>query len=136
MKTELPALGDPGANGVAFVDDAGRAAALEAAEALGLAVATIDLAGSDKAEMLARIAEALRFPPYFGHNWDALDECLGDLPWLQAPGALIVLELDAATSPRDVEVLLAIARDAADRWRDAGTPFHVLVTGHGATSGA
>lgn len=33
----------------------------------------------DKASFLAQISELLKFPDYFGHNWDALDECLGDI---------------------------------------------------------
>ena len=45
----------------------------------------IDLAGcTDKAELLARIARTLRFPDWFGHNWDALADCLCDLSWLPA----------------------------------------------------
>lgn len=33
----------------------------------------------DKASFLAQINDLLKFPDYFGHNWDALDECLGDI---------------------------------------------------------
>jgi RNAse (barnase) inhibitor barstar len=32
-----------------------------------------------KGDLLAAIATALDFPEYFGHNWDALDECLGEV---------------------------------------------------------
>lgn len=35
-----------------------------------------------KPALLAALAKALRFPDCFGHNWDALDECLRDLSWL------------------------------------------------------
>lgn len=40
---------------------------------------------SEKQMLLSLIAESLMFPAYFGFNWDALDECLGDLSWLQKP---------------------------------------------------
>src|SRR5699024_7231387 len=43
----------------------------------------IELSGTtDKSEILTRIASALIFPDWFGHNWDALADCLGDLSWL------------------------------------------------------
>jgi Barstar (barnase inhibitor) len=35
-----------------------------------------------KHALLRTISELLRFPPYFGFNWDALEECLADLSWL------------------------------------------------------
>jgi hypothetical protein len=45
-----------------------------------------DVAGcSDKAGLLARTADALEFPAWFGHNWDALADCLTDLAWRPAP---------------------------------------------------
>ena len=36
-----------------------------------------------KGDLLGCIAAKLKFPDYSGFNWDALDECLADLSWLQ-----------------------------------------------------
>jgi hypothetical protein len=35
-----------------------------------------------KQKLLGILVDRLRFPGYFGRNWDALEECLGDLSWL------------------------------------------------------
>jgi hypothetical protein len=35
-----------------------------------------------KEQLLNQIAEKCSFPDYFGHNWDALDECLKDFHWI------------------------------------------------------
>jgi len=44
---------------------------------------------SSKDELLDILASELRFPDYFGHNWDALEECLLDLSWLKAKRIVI-----------------------------------------------
>lgn len=48
-----------------------------------------------KTKLLAILADKLRFPGYFGHNWDALEECLRDLSWLagEQPIALVHVDL-------------------------------------------
>ena len=40
---------------------------------------------------LREIGHALRFPPYYGANWDALDECIHDLDWLPSGGVVLVI---------------------------------------------
>lgn len=36
-------------------------------------------------------AAALQFPYYFGQNWDAFEECLGDLSWIPADARLLCI---------------------------------------------
>lgn len=47
-----------------------------------------DRARSEQA-LFDEFSAAWQFPPYFGNNWDALEECLADLAWL--PGQAYVL---------------------------------------------
>jgi len=43
-----------------------------------------------KSAALAAIAGALSFPAYFGHNLDALYDCLMDLSWLPAGDHVLI----------------------------------------------
>ena len=83
----------------------------EAAEALraDAALRVREIApGSSKDELLAAIADALVLPDYFGHNWDALEECLQDLEF---DGDMLVLLVRRAamlwqSMPRDMSTLV------------------------------
>lgn len=49
-------------------------------------------------EMFSDFACVLRLPDYFGRNFDALDECIADLPLTESHGAVMVLSrFDAYT---------------------------------------
>lgn len=92
----------------------------------------IDLTGvTDKAGFLTAVATALHFPAHFGHNWDALSDCLTDLSWLPpAPGYAIAFDHAdgfAAAAPDDFATALAIFQDAADVWREEGVALWTLV---------
>lgn len=84
---------DPAASGLVVArTPAGLAAAPAAARAAGLHVGELPLARcAGKSGLLAALATALRLPTWFGHNWDALADCLHDLAWLPQAGALLVL---------------------------------------------
>ena len=66
-----------------------------------------------KKAAIGAIAEALSFPDWFGHNLDALYDCLTDLSWL--PEGEHVLEWEGGNA--DVEAVLA---DAATRTTELG----------------
>lgn len=103
----------------------------EAAESLEYPVHRVDLARvTTKEAFLAAVGEALAFPDWYGHNWDALADCLTDLSWMAADGYVIVLDhadTFAAASPTDFATALSIFQDAADTWREDNIPFWTLV---------
>jgi hypothetical protein len=121
-----------GASGVFRVADPLRVARLGALAHLhGLRAFDADCAPAvDKRGLLRAIARALRFPAYFGYNWDALEDCLTDLDWLDARGTVLILSRAdrlAGRAPRDMAIALDILEDAAAYWAAEGRPFVTLV---------
>ena len=103
----------------------------EATESLEYPMYRVDLTKvTDKEGFLEAISKAMDFPDWFGHNWDALADCLTDLSWMAADGYVIVLERAdafASAAPTDFATALSIFQDAADTWREDGVPFWTLV---------
>ncbi|WP_038011761.1 barstar family protein [Thauera sp. 63] len=85
---------------------------------------------TDKAGLLRRFAEAFRFPDWFGHNWDALADCLTDLSWLPAPAYRVVLcnpSTLRTTHPDVLATTFDILADTTRCWAEAGIAFSVEV---------
>ena len=89
--------------------------------------------------LFAEMAEVLEFPDYFGHNWDALEECLADLEWLPGKGYVLLFTNAELILPDDEEefaTFLEVLSDAGEAWASGqagqqakrATPFHVLLT--------
>lgn len=64
------------------------------------------------------IARALGFPAWFGGNWDALEDCLGDLA---EPETLLVLR-DFRRN-EDLGILIDVLSSAAQFWSEQGRSF-------------
>ena len=91
-----------------------------------------------KEQLLNHAATALRFPEHFGHNWDALEECLTDLEWVDGEGYVIVYEhIDGflEAHPDQFSTLVEILRDAVASWKEDGESMVVLLTGAKAPKG-
>lgn len=65
-----------------------------------------------KDELFTLLANALRFPAYFGHNWDALGECLADLSWIDAPKIILLHEDLPLLEINDINTYLDILDSA------------------------
>lgn len=84
----------------------------------------------DKADLIAALAEALAFPEWFDGDWDALEDSLMDLSWIDAPGIVIVLkDCDnlMQESPDDFTIALEVFDGAATFWHETERPFWVFV---------
>ncbi|MCD6041278.1 MAG: hypothetical protein K0R40_881 [Burkholderiales bacterium] len=116
----LERLQDPARSGVYRVARADEV--LDALRASRLAVARV--AYGDKDVLLANFAAALEFPDWFGRNWDALEDCLSDLSWRDAPGYVLLLENARPGDP--LGVLIEILGSAAQWWATRGKPFFAV----------
>ena len=91
-----------------------------------------------KEQLLNAVATALHFPADFGHNWDALEECLTDMEWADADGYVIFYDhIDGllAAHPDQFETLVEICRDAVASWKEDDKAMLVLMSGAKAPKG-
>jgi len=120
------ALIDLSRSGV-YLAPAGIEGVRRAAKRADLAWFELNLARvGSKREFLATCARGLRFPEWFGGNWDALADCLKDLSadcvvHCRAAGNF------AAAAPDDYDTALEVFRDAASYWNERGSVFIVLL---------
>ena len=87
-----------------------------------------------KDAFLEECERSYRFPAWFGHNWDALADCLADLSWLPPPepggGVLTVYDhcdVLATSALDDYDMALDVWEEVAEAWRRIGVPFTVLL---------
>lgn len=97
--------------------------------------------GSSAATLLNDVAVVMKFPDYFGSNWDALLDSLRDLSWIRASGFVVVFsKADSFLSldNNDFSTLVHVLEAATRYWRDEPEefdersgpfPFHVLFSG-------
>ena len=130
--THAEFLRDPSRAGVYRLPERGSWI-VRASKSNGFALWRVDLAEvRDKPGLLTALSRSLGFPDWFGGNWDALQDCLGDLSWKTSPGYVVVVEHCqeiAKRAPAEFGTLLEVLGATADYWREQRIPFWAFVGG-------
>jgi hypothetical protein len=72
---------------------------------------------NDKTSILKQLCINLKFPDYFGFNWDALDECLRDLQWIEQRKVVLVHDDMPVLSEKDIKTYLYILNSTIEDWQ-------------------
>jgi len=127
----LATLEDANAGGVFHLPAHCRERVRQAAAKVGFACFQVSLAGcSHLDEVLARLGSGLDFPGWYGHNLDALKDCLSDLSWAEAAGYVLMID-DAgpflAREPATFAVLGEVFSATIAEWRAQGYPMWIFL---------
>lgn len=116
-------------------------AVAELAALLDWASVVIDVSeGGGRAEFFEACAAAFGFPDYFGHNWDAFEECLSsqefdEIEDLDDADGLLVLWSGwgdlAAKEPDQFAVAIDVFRDVLAVWEESDLVARVVLVGDG-----
>ncbi len=80
-----------------------------------------------KRKLLAVYARQLRFPCYFGWNWDAFEDALRDLSWLHGVQRVIISHRDVpfGEAPEQQEIYVSILADRVEFAAEHSLPVEV-----------
>lgn len=87
----------------------------------------IPSATNAKHDLLAFLATCLQFPKYFGNNWDALADCLGDLSWLQHKTVILIHPSVPVLDRKDLVTYLEVLSVAASQHAARGAHELIIV---------
>jgi RNAse (barnase) inhibitor barstar len=92
----------------------------------------------DKKSLFDEFCVAFKFPDYFGYNWDAFDECINDLEWLNSKSYILVISNfeQVKLDQPSYKIWLDVMRKAIKEWTNGRnynpefatppTPFHII----------
>ena len=118
MSKLLERLSDPSRSGVYRTRQ--EKDILDATRGATLDVVTVDA----KDNLFDSLARALAFPDWFGRNWDALEDVLGDLSWRKGDGHVVIFRTFPAGE--DFGILVDVLRTTAEYWAGRGKPFFAV----------
>lgn len=93
----------------------------------GAHVAHIPSGIDGKTALFRALVPELALPDYFGANWDALEECLKDLSWIEKKTVAIVHEDLPALPRKQLATYLSILSDSVKEWKEGEERALVVV---------
>jgi RNAse (barnase) inhibitor barstar len=83
-----------------------------------------------KEDFLRETSEVMKFPAYFGANWDAFDECIRDLSWMPAQKYILIYDrsdIFSKAQPDQWQIAQDILQSASQYWQESGRLMEVWV---------
>ena len=87
---------------------------------------------TSKDQLMSETSKSLGFPKWFGANWDAFRDLLRDFSWARSSGYVVIFRdanVLASAAPKDFQVLVQVAAEVSQDWRQWEVPFHFVFTG-------
>ncbi|GGB29051.1 barstar family protein [Mucilaginibacter rubeus] len=67
-------------------------------------------------ELLKELSAVLKFPGYFGHNWNAVYDCLCDFHWIEKKGVVLVHNIMPMLTEEKLKAYIEVLHDATKSW--------------------
>jgi len=73
---------------------------------------------SIKDELFKQLSVKLEIPEYFGHNWDALSDCLRDFHWIEQRRIILVHDECPRLDEHELSTYLQVLFEAVQDWKE------------------
>ena len=82
---------------------------------------------TNKDELFKDLVEKLKFPDYFGYNWDAVWDLLRDFYWIPEKKIIIVYEEETHLEPGLQDEYFKLLIEASEDWKENEDHFLQIV---------
>jgi len=82
---------------------------------------------NSKDQLFKELSYKLRFPEYFGDNWDALSDCLRDFNWIDQEGIVLVHDEVPKLDETTLDIYIQTLVEAVQDWKEGENHYLEIV---------